>query len=120
MNDQSSIALGLQVALGGLFPDSYVVARIRNILGENIYVTYANGNGPAEWSNGIIENDPAFMRFAILTNKDGTAYIEAPCTHRRLPVKFRKINAANEVEAGQKLMAWFTKNQMEILALGKN
>lgn len=116
----NNIATVLQVRLTDLFPNSYIKARVYAILGEHdVHVTYANGNSTAQWRSGIIENDPAYMHFAIYSNKRyGTAFINKMNTHRIMPFKFRKINGKTEAECAEKLLKWFEKNQTAILAQG--
>lgn len=112
----------LRTNMENMFPTSNVKVYAQSIIGEkNIYVRYINAPSPAECSNGIMENDPAFMRFCF-GRKAGKVVIEAPCMHssklRNAGLKFRKITADNESLACEKLLAWFEKNREVILSVG--
>jgi hypothetical protein len=122
MTDRTATIDFLTTALTALFPTNGVLVKAVKIVGEeNIHVRFTYFTDSSQWSSGIIENDPAFMRFMIHVNKNGTAEIEYPSTHcnrimrRNGPVKFRKINGKTEHDAAVKLVAWFQKNQAAIL-----
>ena len=105
----------LQSTLSAMFPDNGVRVRIRDVLGENIYLLYTHNKSKEQCSMGILENDPAFMHFMISQDRKGW-YIEYPATHCNKifsngALKFRKINAKTEQEAAEKLVAWFVKNR---------
>lgn len=112
----------LRTNMENLFPNSNVKVYAQSIIGEkNIYVRYINAISPEKCSNGIMENDPAFMRFCFGRNR-GKTVIEAPCMHssklRNAGLKFRKITAETEEIACDKLLAWFEKNREVILSVG--
>lgn len=114
----------LQDNLTRLFPTSGIKVYVQSIIGSpNMYVRYTNGANKNEYSNGIMENDPAFMRFCFGKEK-GKVVVTAPCMHsnrlRNAGVKFRKISAVDEATATQKLLAWFQKNHDLILSVGKS
>lgn len=115
MTDQIELCTELHDALLPLFPNAFVHARQRTILGQtNIHLTFARSC--SGWSSNIIENDPAFMGFMVHIERDGTANIERPCTHsnamfRDHGLKFRKIKGNDESVAVGKLIEWFKKNQ---------
>lgn len=118
-DNQATICQAFNIVIKDAFLDSFVNARVANILGETILVTFAQGT---KWSNDIIENDPAFMKFLVHVDKNtGEAEIEAPTTHssalKQNGVKFRKIKAINEAEAMQKLTQWFLKNHDGIMSV---
>ena len=115
---QTNACTAFNILVQDAFPDSLVNARTVRILGEEcILITFT---GSKTYANNIPENDPAFMKFIVHVNKDGTAEVEAPTTHssalRNAGVKFRKTKAANEAEVMQKLAQWFIKNHDGILA----
>lgn len=114
----------LTTELTAMFPNNGVRVRERDILGKNIYVLYTHFKDKSQCSSGIIENDPAFMKFAIYSNREGW-YIEYPITHcgrvfDNDTVKFRKLKGKTEQEAAEKLVAWFKKNQQHILKVGQD
>ena len=118
-DNQAAICQAFNIVIKDAFPDSFVNARVVNILGETILVTFAQRT---EWSNNIIENDPTFMKFLVhVETFTGAVEIEAPTTHgsalKENGVKFRKIKAANEAEAMQKLTQWFLKNHDGIMSV---
>lgn len=118
---KAEIAEYIQNALVALFPYNGVNSRVRNVLGENIYVLYTHFKDKSQCSSGILENDPAFMHFMICQDRKGW-YIEYPSTHcnkifSNPALKFRKINGKTEFEAAQKLINWFIKNRELILTV---
>jgi hypothetical protein len=105
-----------------LFPTNGVKVYEQSILGEkNIYIRYMHFASAKECSNGIAENDPAFMRLAIYPER-GTYVIDRPTTHfSRLigkdgAIAWRKLRGNTEQEVAEKLLAWFRKNQTIILS----
>ncbi len=127
MTDKAIIAANLQTTLSIMFPGTGVQAFTRNILGASIYVQYTNASNASQCANGLLLNDPMFMLFAINSNgshlrpKPGF-YVELLALHGNRfmglggILRFRKINAATEQEAADKLVAWFKKNQELILS----
>lgn len=115
---QANTCTAFNIIVRDAFPDSMVNARVANILGETIVVTFTQKK---EWKNNIPENDPAFMKFLVHVDKNsGVAEIEAPAMHsnatKEAGVKFRKIKAQNEADAMTKLSQWFIKNHDGIMA----
>jgi hypothetical protein len=114
---QANICTAFNIMVRYAFPDSMVYARVANILGETIVITFTQ---KTQYSNNIAENDPAFMKFLVHVGKDGSAEINAPAMHSNATkdagVKFRKIKAASEGDAMQKLAHWFIKNHDGIMA----
>lgn len=120
---QAEIAAYIQAELIAMFPDNGVNSRVRNVLGDTIFVLYTHFKDKSQCSMGILENDPAFMHFMIQHDRKGF-YIEYPSTHCNKifyqdALKFRKINGKTELEAAQKLVAWFKKNRELILNVPK-
>jgi len=115
---QANACTAFNILVQDAFPDSMVNARTVKLLGEDcIVVTFT---GSKTYQNNIPENDPAFMKFLVHVNKDGTAEVESPTTHSnavwRNGVKFRKTKAGSEAELMQKLAQWFIKNHDGILS----
>lgn len=114
----------LSDSLTALFPTNGIRVFEWNILGEtNIHILYTHHTSASECVSQILENDPAYMRFYIVPNRNGTWSIEYPTTHccvvmqKGGPVTFRKITGKSEHEAATKLVAWFTKHQQAILTI---
>lgn len=119
---QMEVVVYLDKALRAIFPTSGIRVHQRNLIGQsNVHILYANAATKEDCASGILENDPAFMLFAIFDDGDGFA-IEAPTTHSRVlknaGVKFRKIKGATEMACAIKLVEWFKKNSVNFLKLG--
>lgn len=119
---QMDVCVYLDSALRAIFPTSGLRAHSRTIIGQsNVHILYTNASRKEDCQSNILENDPAFMAFAIWSDSEGF-HIEAPTTHSRVlknaGVKFRKIKGATEKVCAEKLVAWFKKNSAEFLKLG--
>ena len=123
--NQAEVIEFLKTELRKIFPTSGLLIRPRTIIGEtNIHITYTNAASSADCSNGILENDPAYMAFAIWSDRDGTFYIEKPTQHRavlsRIGVKrFVTIKGKTEMACAIKLVEWMRKHSGPILSLGR-
>lgn len=118
---QDEVCDYLNAELSAIFPTSNVRAHIRNILGRNIHVRYMNAATVQDCSNGIAENDPAYMNFAIW-GEDGAFYIEHPSMHRNVfkavGIKRFVTMRGTEMECAQKLVAFMRKHAESFVALG--
>lgn len=117
---QHEVAANLHNSIVALFPTANVNGRVGNLLGPCIRLTYTSKTA-AENSNGILENDPAFMSFHVHVERDGKCIIEFPATHSRKlfnehGLKFRKLSGSSEAEVCAKLVKWFDKNK-EIIGI---
>lgn len=114
MTTQADTALYLHNAIKDLFPTAVVNGRVGNLMGPTIRLTYTSKTA-ADNSNGILENDPAFMSFHVyVDSRTGKCEIEYPSTHCsrlfREGLKFRKLSGNSEQEVCEKLVKWFAKN----------
>ncbi len=122
--NQQEIAEYLNTELKALFPTSGVSVYVRSVLGEpNIYIGYTNAVDRSQCSSGILENDPANMRYYIETDGVNKYSADRPIRHftnklDEAGVTFRKINGKSELEVAEKLLTWFRKHRDAILSVG--
>ena len=123
MTDRATTLEFLKTELSALFPTNGVRVFERVILGEsNIHICYTHVTDKSQCASNILENDRAYMHFAIWNDRAGF-YVEYPVTHMGRvfddgTVKFRKIKGKSEREVAEKLVAWFKKHQGHILTVG--
>lgn len=125
-HSQQEVVDFINTEMRKIFPTSGVSTHLRRIIGEtNIYFLYTNNATKADCANGILENDPAFMHFAIYPNRGGMGYsIEKPAMHRRVLKnaginRFVIMKSETEMGAAIKLVEFMRKNATKFLALGR-
>lgn len=121
---QQEVVDFLNTEMRKIFPTSGIRAHLRRIIGEtNIYFLYTNNATAADCASGILENDPAFMHFAIYPNA-GAFHIEKPTMHRRVLKnagihRFMTMKASTEMGCAVKLVEFMRKNSANFLKLGR-
>ena len=103
-------------------------ARVRNLLGYSLDVSFANISPEKATSNLNVQNATAHMTFMMHLSKNSKDYYELgdkldleqlQCGWlcRKHNIKFRKISAKSPVDAIKKLLAWFKANKEAIESL---
>lgn len=114
---KTELANALIAQINALFPTSYAAARIGSLTGLGF--VYANASESSNAKFGILDNDPAFMKFIFHIDVRGRTEIEILTSNcHRNGVKFRKISNDDGLLAVSKLVKWFEKNREAILAVG--
>ena len=76
--EREKIATRIQVAIQKLFPKSGVSSSYSTFLGiPSIAVRFTLGKDRNNWSNGILENDPAKSSLAVNFYKDGSVSVRS-------------------------------------------